>query len=100
MAGENFGVADGTRTRDTQDHNLVLYQLNYSHHRCQPAKGLTHRALADIHESIRELRYYRRTAFVPPPGPSTSEIETVVASLEGPENATRTIDSDTEPPTG
>ena len=30
----NFGVADGTRTRDTQDHNLVLYQLNYSHHRC------------------------------------------------------------------
>ena len=29
-----FGVADGTRTRDTQDHNLVLYQLNYSHHRC------------------------------------------------------------------
>ena len=30
---ENFGVADGARTRDTQDHNLVLYQLNYSHHR-------------------------------------------------------------------
>jgi hypothetical protein len=28
-------VADGTRTRDIQDHNLVLYQLNYSHHRCQ-----------------------------------------------------------------
>jgi hypothetical protein len=27
-------VADGTRTRDSQDHNLVLYQLNYSHHRC------------------------------------------------------------------
>jgi hypothetical protein len=25
-------VADGTRTRDSQDHNLVLYQLNYSHH--------------------------------------------------------------------
>ena len=29
-----LGVADGTRTRDTQDHNLVLYQLNYSHHCC------------------------------------------------------------------
>lgn len=29
-------VADGTRTRDTQDHNLVLYQLNYSHHRRLP----------------------------------------------------------------
>ena len=27
-----FGVTDGTRTRDSQDHNLVLYQLNYGHH--------------------------------------------------------------------
>ena len=26
-------VADGTRTRDVLDHNQVLYQLNYSHHR-------------------------------------------------------------------
>ena len=34
----------------------------------QPAKGLAHRALADIKESIRELEYYRRTVFVPPPG--------------------------------
>lgn len=25
-------VTDGTRTRDSQDHNLVLYQLNYGHH--------------------------------------------------------------------
>jgi hypothetical protein len=30
-------VADGTRTRDSQDHNLVLYQLNYSHHRRRQA---------------------------------------------------------------
>ena len=30
----------------------------------QPEKGLAHRALADIQESIRELKYYRRTAFV------------------------------------
>jgi hypothetical protein len=29
-------VTDGTRTRDIQDHNLTLYQLNYSHH-CRPA---------------------------------------------------------------
>ncbi len=29
----SLGVADGTRTRDSQDHNLVLYQLNYSHQR-------------------------------------------------------------------
>lgn len=47
----------------------------------QPGKGLAHRALADIHESIRELRYYRRTAFVPLPGPSTSEITEAVAEL-------------------
>src|SRR5947209_919318 len=66
----------------------------------QPAKGLAHRALADIHESIRELKYYRRTVFVPPPGPSTSEIETVVANLQDGENQTRTIDSATEPTSG
>lgn len=66
----------------------------------QPAKGLSHRALADIHESIRELRYYRRTAFVAPPGPATSEIEAVVADLEGGRDAPGGIDSDTEPPTG
>jgi hypothetical protein len=29
------GVSDGTRTRDIQDHNLTLYQLNYTHHRRQ-----------------------------------------------------------------
>nr|WP_068021290.1 oligoribonuclease [Nocardia mexicana] len=47
----------------------------------QPEKGLTHRALADIQESIRELEYYRRTAFVTAPGPSTAEIAAVAASL-------------------
>ncbi|VAZ77928.1 Oligoribonuclease [Mycobacterium persicum] len=66
----------------------------------QPPKGLAHRALADIHESIRELRYYRRTAFVPPPGPSTSEIATVVADLQGESDAPGIIDSAEEPPTG
>lgn len=25
-------VTDGTRTRDPQDHNLMLYQLSYDHH--------------------------------------------------------------------
>jgi oligoribonuclease len=66
----------------------------------QPAKGLAHRALADIHESIRELRFYRRTAFVLPPGPSTSEIEAVVAELQNGEGPPATNDSDTEPTTG
>jgi len=47
----------------------------------QPEKGLAHRALADIQESIRELRYYRRIAFVPPPGPSASEIAEAIIEL-------------------
>jgi oligoribonuclease len=34
-----------------------------------PAKRGNHRALADIQESIEELRYYRETVFVPAPGP-------------------------------
>ena len=38
-----------------------------------PAKTGGHRALADIRESIAELRYYRDTLFVPAPGPSTDE---------------------------
>ncbi len=41
----------------------------------KPEKGLAHRALADIRESIAELDYYRRTAFVPPPGPTTEEAQ-------------------------
>ena len=49
----------------------------------QPEKGLAHRALADIQESIRELKYYRRTAFVPQPGPSTSEIAAAAADIDG-----------------
>ncbi|MGZ8180049.1 oligoribonuclease [Williamsia sp. SKLECPSW1] len=47
----------------------------------QPEKGLAHRALADIRESIRELKYYRETVFVAPPGPDTTEIQEVVRGL-------------------
>ena len=45
----------------------------------QPAKGMAHRALADIVESIRELDYYRRCVFVPAPGPD-SDSAAVAAS--------------------
>src|SRR3712207_3035129 len=38
-----------------------------------PAKHGSHRALADIQESIEELRYYRAAVFVPPPGPTSDE---------------------------
>jgi oligoribonuclease len=37
-----------------------------------PEKHGGHRALADIRESIRELRYYREAVFVPSPGPDTA----------------------------
>ncbi|MCW2501910.1 MAG: Exonuclease RNase and polymerase [Actinomycetia bacterium] len=49
----------------------------------QPSKGLAHRALADIKESIRELAYYRRTVFVPLPGPDVEEAKAVAADLAG-----------------
>jgi len=47
----------------------------------QPEKGLAHRALADARESVRELEYYRRTAFVPLPGPSSEEAQAAAADV-------------------
>jgi oligoribonuclease len=47
----------------------------------QPAKGLAHRALADILESIRELEYYRRTLFVPQPGPDVDAARAIAAAV-------------------
>ena len=32
LAMRTYGVDDGTRTRDTRNHNPMLYQLNYIHH--------------------------------------------------------------------
>ena len=66
----------------------------------QPEKGLAHRALADIHESIRELKYYRQTAFVAPPGPTTSEIAAVAAELGPPVEDPKPDDSAGEHSTG
>jgi len=66
----------------------------------QPEKGLAHRALADIQESISELKYYRRTVFVPPPGPTSSEIAEAVAELRGAAGAVADIDSAPEDETG
>ncbi len=52
-----------------------------------PAKVGNHRALADIQESIEELRYYRDAVFVPPPGPDTDTAKSLAskygASLTG-----------------
>ena len=64
----------------------------------QPDKGLSHRALADIRESIQELRYYRETLFVPQPGPTGADIRASVARLPG--AAGEEADGPAEPPTG
>lgn len=47
----------------------------------QPTKGLAHRALSDVRESIRELEYYRRTVFVPLPGPDVDTAKAIAAQL-------------------
>jgi oligoribonuclease len=44
-----------------------------------PTKTGGHRALADIKESIAELRYYRGAVFVDPPGRSSEDLKTLAA---------------------
>jgi oligoribonuclease len=48
-----------------------------------PPKTGNHRALADIQESIEELRYYRAAVFVPPPGPDSSAAKALAAEHGG-----------------
>ncbi|MGI8613539.1 MAG: oligoribonuclease [Nocardioidaceae bacterium] len=48
-----------------------------------PAKTGNHRALADIRESIEELRYYRRAVFVPPPGPDSAQARALAVEHGG-----------------
>lgn len=114
LAGNSIGTDRGFLTRDmtTLDGYLHYRMIDVSSIKelCrrwypriyfgQPEKGLTHRALADIHESIRELKYYRRTAFVVPPGPSTSDIAAIAGELGPPADAPADIDSVAERPSG
>ncbi|MFI5611722.1 oligoribonuclease [Amycolatopsis sp. NPDC051903] len=48
----------------------------------KPEKGLAHRALADIKESIGELDYYRSVAFVPQPGPTSEQAKAAAAEVQ------------------
>jgi oligoribonuclease len=48
-----------------------------------PAKSGNHRALADIQESIEELRYYRAAVFVPAPGPDSERARALAAEYGG-----------------
>jgi len=47
-----------------------------------PKKAGGHRALADIRESIAELRYYREAIFVAPPGPDSETAKAIAARHE------------------
>ena len=49
-----------------------------------PKKGGGHRALADILESVQELRYYRAAILVPQPGPSSEQAIAISTSLTQP----------------
>jgi oligoribonuclease len=46
-----------------------------------PEKQGGHRALADITESIRELKYYRAAVFVAPPGPDSESARALAAKI-------------------
>jgi oligoribonuclease len=48
-----------------------------------PAKSGNHRALADIQESIEEMRYYRDAVFVPLPGPDSATAKLIAARHQG-----------------
>ncbi|WP_127783521.1 oligoribonuclease [Rhodococcus sp. X156] len=97
LCGNSIGTDRGFISRDmaTLDEHLHYRMIDVSSIKelCrrwypriyfgQPEKGLAHRALADITESIRELAYYRRTAFVPQPGPTSEEVAAVTKELMG-----------------
>lgn len=48
-----------------------------------PKKQGNHRALADIQESIEELRYYREAMFAAAPGPTTAQAKLIAAKHRG-----------------
>ena len=49
-----------------------------------PLKHGGHRALADIKESVQELRYYREAVFVPRPGPDSATAREIAARFTEP----------------
>ena len=61
-----------------------------------PTKRGNHRALADIQESIEELRYYREAVFVPQPGPDSTQAKEI-ATRHGGRLTGLGAEPDTEP---
>ena len=59
-----------------------------------PKKDGGHRALADIRESVQELRYYRAAVFVPLPGPDSVTAREIAARFTDPHSADGTAVAD------
>ncbi len=95
LAGNSIGTDRGFIARDMPELDAYLHyrmvDVSSVKELCRrwfprvfyakPEKGMAHRALADIRESIRELDYYRRTLFVAPPGPTSEQAQAVAAGL-------------------
>ena len=62
-----------------------------------PAKSGKHRALADIQESIEELRYYREAVFVAQPGPDSATAKEIALRHQGVLTGVRPDDADPTP---
>jgi oligoribonuclease len=58
-----------------------------------PPKSGNHRALADIQESIEELRYYRAAVFVAAPGPDSDTARAFAAEHGGALTGVRSVAS-------
>ena len=54
-----YGVDEGTRTLDNQNHNLALYQLNYVHHEMARQQGFEPRAHGLEGRCSIQLSYWR-----------------------------------------
>jgi oligoribonuclease len=97
LCGNSIATDRGFLTRDmpTLDEHLHYRMVDVSSvkelakrwyprvYQSQPEKGLAHRALADIRESIVELAYYRQTLFVAPPGPSSEAARAAANAVLG-----------------
>ncbi|HET7327260.1 MAG TPA: oligoribonuclease [Nocardioidaceae bacterium] len=97
LAGNSVGTDRAFLARDMHDiDNLLHYRIVdvssikelvrrwYPRvYYAAPKKSGNHRALADIRESIEELRYYRAAVFTPLPGPDSNTAKALAAEQEG-----------------
>jgi oligoribonuclease len=95
LAGNSVGTDRGFLARDmpTLDEHLHYRIIDVSSVKelarrwyprayfSAPRKQGGHRALADIRESIIELKYYRQAVFVPQPGPDSATAKRIAEGL-------------------